>query len=87
MGLYNCIGGCGCHHHEERVKNALRRKMGDYFSGGLMEQGLYVSSDLARRKITSKNTPDKPAVTGLGLKLTHSFCGASASWWTFSCGQ
>ena len=39
---------CYSHHRgargSERVKNVLRRKIGDYFSGGLMEHGLLVTN-------------------------------------------
>ena len=38
VGLYDCMLQSSS--RSERVKNVLRRKIGDYFSGGLMEHGL-----------------------------------------------
>ena len=38
VGLYNCMLQSSSS-RSERVKNVLRRKIGDYFAGGLMEHG------------------------------------------------
>ena len=38
VGLYDCMLQSSS--RSERVKNVLRPKIGDYFSGGLMEHGI-----------------------------------------------